>query len=311
MHNLRATTIGLHYRSATMSDFSERVQHLPRLGIGVSTEYGAGDAPGGLDVEALRREHPRWAEFLEVGVETSKGLDRDARAWAAAGRPTTYHFLDVNLDDPRDLDARWLDEVCAIAAELQPAWMCGDAGLWHFGPRGRGQMLLLPPVLSDDAASAMAEGIVRLREETGHEVLPENPPGSVYVGPLHLLDFFARVCERADTGMLLDVAHLAIYQRTAGHDAFTGVDAFPLERVVEMHVAGGVQRTHEGYDFVEDSHTTDVLLETWHLLEHLAPRTPNLKAVVFECERNPLEAVVDGFARIERTLGDSTLAVRP
>lgn len=283
--------------------FEQRVQHLPLLGIGVSTEFGAGDAPGGLDVEALRAQHPRWASFLEVGVETAKGLDRHATAWAAAGRPTTYHFLDVNLDDPRDFDARWLDEVRALAGVVKPAWMCGDAGLWHFGPRARGHMLLLPPVLSDDAASAMAEGIVRLREETGYEVLPENPPGAVYVGPLHLLDYFARVCERADTGMLLDVAHLAIYQRTVGHDPFTGLDGFPLDRVVEMHVAGGVERTHDGYAFVEDSHTTDVLPETWELLEHLASRTPNLKAVVFECERNPLDAVVGGFERIERALG--------
>jgi len=286
-----------------MNDFLTRVQQLPHLGIGVSTEFGVGDTPGGLDVEALRAEHPRFANFLEVGVETTKGLDAHARAWASAERPTTYHFLDVNLDDPRDFDARWLDEVRALANGLKPAWMCGDAGLWHFGPRARGHMLLLPPVLSDDAATAMAEGIVRLREETGYEVLPENPPGAVYVGPLHLLDYFARVCERADTGMLLDVAHLAIYQRTAAHDPLSGLDDFPLERVVEMHVAGGVERTHADYAFVEDSHTTDVLPETWEILEYVAPRTPNLKAVVFECERNPLDAVVPGFERIERTLG--------
>ena len=289
-----------------MSDFLQRVRQLPHLGIGVSTEYGAGDAPDGLDVEALRAQHPHYARFLEVGVETTKGLDAASRAWAAADRPTTYHFLDVNLDDPRDFDRAWLDRVRALAAALKPAWMCGDAGLWHFGPRARGHMLLLPPILSDESATAMAEGIVRLRVETGLEVLPENPPGAVYVGPLHLLDFFARVCERADTGMLLDVAHLAIYQRTMGHDPFAGLDDFPLERVVEMHVAGGVERSHAGYDFVEDSHTTDVLPETWDLLDHLAPRTPNLKAVVFECERNPLDAVLDGFARIERALGDWT-----
>ena len=73
-----------------------------------------------------------------------------------------------------------------------------------------------------DAADAMADGIVRLREATGFEVLPENPPGQVYLGDLHLLDFFARVIERADTGMLLDCAHLAIYQRLRGRRRSTG-----------------------------------------------------------------------------------------
>ena len=33
--------------------FQERVQQLPALGLGVSTEYGAADAPGSLDVLGL------------------------------------------------------------------------------------------------------------------------------------------------------------------------------------------------------------------------------------------------------------------
>jgi uncharacterized protein len=289
--------------------FLQRVRRLPCLGIGVSTEYGAGGAAGALDVADLRSRHPEYASFLEVGVETVKGLDRHARGWIGRGLPTTYHFLDVNLDEPEDLDEPWLDEVRTLSAELRPAWMCGDAGMWHFGRRERGHMLLLPPVLSQGSAEALAAGIVRLREATGLEVLPENPPGSVYVGDLHLLDFFARVCELADTGMLLDCAHLGIYQRCRGLPPLTGLDGFPCERVVEMHVAGGVVRDCEGLELVEDSHVPAVLPETWTIFEAAAARSPNLKAVVFECERNPLEASLPGFRRIERILASSA-AVR-
>ena len=80
--------------------FDQRVKGLPKLGLGVSTEYGAASAQGALDVTRLRAEHPQYANFLEVGVETVKGLDEAAIAWAASGLPTTYHFLDINLDDP-------------------------------------------------------------------------------------------------------------------------------------------------------------------------------------------------------------------
>lgn len=283
-------------------NFLQRVKSLPQLGIGVSTEYGAGDAPDGLDLMALREQHPRFASFLEVGVETAKGLDRHALAWRELGLPTTYHFLDLNLDEPEDFDARWMAELRSLAELLQPAWFCGDAGLWHFGPRERGHMLLLPPVLSRDSAEAMAEGIVRLREANGREVLPENPPGSVFLGDLHLLEYFARVCERADTGFLLDCAHLAIYQRSQGHPPLTGLEDFPLERVVELHVAGGRFLEHEGYAYVEDDHSPEVLDDTWRIFEHVVPRTPNLKAVVFECERNPLPACLPGFERIARAV---------
>lgn len=287
--------------------FLDRVAALPHLGVGVSTEYGAADSRGALDPAALRRRHPQYAAFLEVGVETAKGLDRHTIAWARAGLPTTYHFLDVNLDEPADLDAAWLDEVRATIAALRPAWLCGDAGLWHFGPRERGHMLLLPPVLTTSQADELADGIAALREATGLEVLPENPPGQVFVGDLHLLDFFATLCDRGDTGLLLDAAHLTIYQRAMGLPPLTGLDGFPLERVVEIHVAGATLGDAGGYAFVEDDHSTAVLDDTWAILEHVAPRAPNLRAVIFECERNGLDETLPGFERISRTLA----AARP
>ncbi|MEL6347132.1 MAG: hypothetical protein AAFV53_28715, partial [Myxococcota bacterium] len=160
--------------------FLERQTSLPVLGMGISTEYGAAAAPGALDLRALRRAAPRLARFLEVGVEVSKGLDEHAVGWSAAGLPTTYHFLDVNLDEEADFAPGWLKAVDDLIGRLSPAWLCGDAGLWHFGPRDRAHMLLLPPVLTDDAADDLAAGIRRLRDATGLEVLPENPPGVAF-----------------------------------------------------------------------------------------------------------------------------------
>jgi hypothetical protein len=221
--------------------FLERVRSLPTLGIGVSTEYGAGDMPGGLDLPALATHHPEWASFLELGVEVSKGLDTHGEAWLRTGKPTTHHFLDVNLDDPADFDPAWMEALRALLARSRPAWLCGDAGLWHFGRRERGHMLLLPPLLTDDAARAYGAGIAHLREATGLEVLPENPPGAVYVGNRHLLDTFARMCEAGDTGMLLDAAHLAIYQRLHGHDALTGLDRRGMRTESARRRAGDVR----------------------------------------------------------------------
>jgi len=282
-----------------MTPFLRRVQDLPHLGVGVSTEYGAARAAGALDVFALAAAHPRDAAFLELGVEVDKGLDDDARRWVKEGRRTTYHFLDVNLDtygEDHD-DEAWLSGLCAHLDACAPAWLCGDAGLWHFGARDRAHMLLLPPILTDESASALARGVARLREHTGKEVLPENPPGAAFVGDLHLLDFFARVAERADTGLLLDVAHLAMFQHVTGRDALDGLRSFPLERVVEVHVAGGAVRDVDGFSVVDDSHGADVLDATWRIFDVVA-RAPNLKAVVFECERNANDGVTAGFDRI-------------
>jgi len=293
-----------------MSDFHRRVESLPFLGIGISTEYGASRSDRALKPEELRRAAPGFGSFLEIGLEAAKGLDEDARRWVAAGLPCTYHFLDVNLDHPEDLDEVWLARVRDLIQELRPAWLCGDAGLWHFGGRERAQMLLLPPILTDDSATRMAEGIVRLREELGLEVLPENPPGQVFIGDLHILDFFARVCDRADTGMLLDCAHLAIYQRLQGESWDCGLRDFPLERVVEVHVAGAREREHEGFGWVEDDHCLNVLPDTWQIVDQVVSGARNLRAVVLECERNPLQEAMVGFEALAKRLESSDFGQR-
>jgi uncharacterized protein (UPF0276 family) len=280
--------------------FDVRVMRLPHLGLGISTEYGA--ARHGLDIVALRRARPDLAAFLEVGADLARGIDADAAAWVAAGWPTTYHFLDVNLEEPEDQDDAWVEGVRALATRIGAAWLCGDGGIWHMGPRDRGHGTLLPPVLCDTSASSMADAVRALRERTGLEVLPENPPAHVFVGDLHLLDYFARVVERADSGLVLDAAHLAIYQRAAGLAPTTGLDGFPLERVVELHVAGGTEFVHGGRVFVDDDHVPEPLADTWTIAEAVIARAPNLRAVVYECERNPVACVLPSFERLAKLL---------
>jgi uncharacterized protein (UPF0276 family) len=282
------------------ASFASRVTELPRLGLGISTEFGA--ALGGLDPLALRRARPELVEFLEIGVDLERGVDPTTRAWCAQGWPVTYHFLDGNLEEAESLDVEWLGAVSALARELGAAWLCGDAGLWHLGRRDRGHGLLAPPVLCLDSAAAMAENVRRVRESTGFELLPENPPAHVYLGELHLLDYFARVADAADSGLLLDVAHLAIYQRAAGHSALDGLDGFPLERVLEVHVAGGTEFRHQGRTFVDDGHGPTPLGDTWQILAHVLPRAARLRALVFECERNTAAEVVPTFERLAREL---------
>jgi uncharacterized protein (UPF0276 family) len=271
---------------------------LPFLGLGVSTEYGAREH--GLDLAELRGRSAGLVRFLEVGVDLERGVDADARAWAERGWPLTYHFLDVNLEEAEDQDEAWVAETGALARELGAAWLCGDAGLWHVGPRERGHGTLLPPILEPEGADELADNVRALRERAGLEVLPENPPAHVYLGRMHLLDYFARVAERADCGLLLDVAHLAIYQRVSGRRPLDGLDGFPLERVVEVHVAGATPFDWQGLPLVEDDHGLTPLPDTWTLFEHVAARAPNLRAVVLECERNAIEGVLPLYERLAR-----------
>ena len=283
-----------------MSAFEEKVARLPRLGVGISAEPES--ARTGIDALGLREQWPGAIDFLEYGTDLVRGLDEHVQRWVATGLPTTYHFLDLNLEERGDVDAVWMARTSARARAIGAAWLCGDGGLWHFGPRERGHQTLLPPILSNESAREMADSVRAVEEGTGLALLPENPPGVVYLGDLHILDYFARVADGADCGLLLDCAHLTMFQRLRGLDALTALDGFPMERVVEMHVAGGTAVDIQGYPLVEDSHAPEPLPDTWRIFEHVAARAKNLRAVVYECEKNRASEVIANFARLRSTL---------
>jgi uncharacterized protein (UPF0276 family) len=271
---------------------------LPRLGVGLSAEPGS--AAHGIDAVAMAAAHPGLVHFVEYGSDLARGLDEHVQRWAAAGGATTYHFLDLNLEDPADADDDWLRATAAAARAIGAAWLCGDAGLWHFGARDRGHQMLLPPILTRASADACAESILRIEGATGMRLLPENPPGAFYVGELHILDYFARVSEKSGCGLLLDCAHLAMFQRLRGLPPTTGLDGFPLDRVVEIHVAGGAPVDVEGLALVDDAHGPEPLPDTWQIVEAVLPRATSLRAVVYECEKNAVDDVIDNFRRLNR-----------
>ncbi len=279
-----------------MTTFANKAQRLPHLGVGLSGEFKV--TAKGIDVSWMKEQYPALVHFYEYGGDLERGLDEGVRRWAAAGQPTTYHFLDINLEEQLDLDSHWLARTKALANEINAAWLCGDAGRWHFGLRERGHGMLMPPILCRESALETALSIQQIETETGLACLPENPPAVIYLGDLHILDYFALVADKADCGLLLDCAHLAIFQQTRGLAPLTALDNFPLDRVVEMHVAGGTYAEVDGYRYIEDSHSPEPLPATWEILEYVIPRAKNLKAIVFECEHNAPEACLDVFAKL-------------
>lgn len=282
--------------SAPKPDLAARLDALPRLGVGISGEYGVRPS---IDPLAFLETHPGLIHFLEFGTDTERGLDPVIRRWVELGRPATYHFLDVNFEESEDLDEAWMTETGRLARALNAPWICGDSGLWHFGPRDRGHGLLLPPILTEASARDTARSIRRLQDAIDFEVLPENPPSLYFLGDLHILEYFAAVSEHAGCGLLLDLAHLAIFQKARGLEPCDGLDDFPLDRVVEIHVAGGGEvETPDGYRYIDDDHRAELHPDVWTLVEAVVPRAPRLKALCYECEHNDATATVETFRRL-------------
>ena len=58
----------------------------------------------------------------------------------------------------------------------------------------------------------------------------------------------------------------------------------PVERVVEVHIAGGLIKKSDSGPVYVDAHEREIIPETWQMFDAMLPQLPNVKAVCFECE---------------------------
>ncbi len=123
-----------------------------------------------------------------------------------------------------------------------------------------------------------------------HLTLPlvlENPAVIAVRGEQHVLDFMAQLHARTGRRLLLDLGHLFSYQLARGLPLDAGLDGFPLEQVVEIHLAGGVVTRRGERSIYVDDHTQPVRDELFELLSRVLPRCTSLRALTFEGDGHP------------------------
>lgn len=113
--------------------------------------------------------------------------------------------------------------------------------------------------------------------------------------------FTARVVEGADCGILLDLHNLWCNQLNGRERVVDVLDRLPLERVSEIHLAGGLRLgTHH-----LDAHSALTPPELLELTESVLPRLVNVRAVVFEIMptflgRIGLEPLLEHLSALQR-----------
>jgi uncharacterized protein (UPF0276 family) len=119
------------------------------------------------------------------------------------------------------------------------------------------------------------------------------------------------VCDAADCGLLLDINNAYVNATNFGFDVDAWMRAVPLERVVQIHVAGhewfavderglGEARAPRSPDAIAvDTHGSDTPDPVLSLLERVLLRTGPVP-VLLERDQNmpPLDALVDEVVRI-------------
>jgi uncharacterized protein (UPF0276 family) len=139
---------------------------------------------------------------------------------------------------------------------------------------------LLPPAQTEAGVEAAVDHVQAYTRSAVRPFLIET--GVNYLQPRagELSDgrFIADIALRADCGILLDLHNLLTNQRNGRQSVDEVLSELPLDRVLEVHVAGGFAT--DGYYL--DAHIGGPDAELFAITETVVARLPNLRAVIFE-----------------------------
>jgi uncharacterized protein len=139
---------------------------------------------------------------------------------------------------------------------------------------------MLPPLQTKEGVKAAAETIKAMQSHLPIPIAVETGVNYLRTIPGHISDgeFIRQVTEAADCGILLDLHNLLTNEINGRQPMDEFLAQIPLERVFEMHVAGGRMRGN----FYIDSHSGKIPENLLATASKLIPHLPNLGAIIFE-----------------------------
>ena len=274
------------------------VEQLEGVGLGLRWEFldeVLRAAPGALD--AVR--------FFEVAPENYMrrgGYFPSALARVAERHRLTTHGLTLSLGGDGPLDDGYVAELRRFVARFGVGWHSD-----HLSFSGAGGAVLhdlLPVAFTPAAAQRIAGRIRQASERIERPIAVENISYYTTLGgaPQDEPAFIADVLERADCGLLLDLNNLDVNAENHGFDARVWLAGIPLERVVEIHVAGPERWGDAAAELLVDTHGAPVRAPVYELLAYVLERTGPVP-VLLERDHNvpPLAALLEEVAALDVT----------
>ncbi len=190
-------------------------------------------------------------------------------------------------------------------AALQPEWISDHLSFNQFRRFGAdieepvNTGFLLPPAQCADGVAVAVEQIRRRSAMAGLPVAFEVPVSYLPRRPGEMEDgtFANAVATEADCGILLDLHNLLCNERNGRQTVAAFCASIPLDRVWEVHLAGG----QEAAGLWMDAHCGLVEPVLIDLLEEIVPRLPALRAIMFEIMPDYIGTV--GLSPIAAMLG--------
>ena len=192
----------------------------------------------------------------------------------------------------------------ATADDLQPAWLSEHLSFNRAVEDGKAVEagFLLPPLQQPSGVRVAARNIRSYRAALGRPFAFETGVNYLQPGESELGDgqFWRDVADGADCGILLDLHNLWCNELNGRSTVMEAIDSLPLERVWEVHLAGGMPMS--GYWL--DAHSGRVPGPLLDVAADVIPILPNLGALLFELLPEHFDTV--GLDGVDQQVGELT-----
>lgn len=243
-----------------------------RAGVGLKPEHHRAILETGPDVG--------WFEIHAENYMGAGGPPHRRLSEIRERYPLSLHGVGLSIGAARPLDRDHLQRLKQLNERYRPglfsehlAWSTHDSVFFND---------LLPVPYNADSVARVSEHIDQVQETVGRRMLLENPSSylAFVESTMSEIDFLTEVARRTGCGLLLDVNNVHVSATNQQMDAVAYLDAFPMELVGEIHLAGyAPEEDGKGAPLLIDTHDRPIDAYVWGLYEHtvaLAGPVPTL-----------------------------------
>jgi hypothetical protein len=250
-------------------------------------------APTGVD----------WFEVISENFMVDGGRPLDVLRRVRRDYPIVLHGVSLSIGSSDSIDEGYLDGLERLIALVEPAWV-SDHLCWT-GVGGRNAHDLLPVPYTEEAIDHIARRTLRVQERLGRRIALENVSSymTYAASAIPEWEFLTEVARRADCGILLDVNNIFVSSVNHGFDPVEYVNAVPVDRVWQFHLAG--HSDHGAY--LLDTHDHPVRDEVWDLYRIAVARFDAVPTLIEWDGNIPEWERLEAESRTARTIREETL----
>ncbi|NBR52247.1 MAG: DUF692 domain-containing protein [Rhodobacteraceae bacterium] len=188
--------------------------------------------------------------------------------------PISVHGVGLSIGGEGRLDRDHLARLKRLVGWLEPASFSEHLAWSSHGGAYFNDLLPLP--YTEATLARVCDHIDEVQEALGRQMLLENP--SSYLAftesTMRETEFLRAVSDRTGCGLLLDINNVFVSATNLHTDPRAYIDAFPLDRVQEMHLGGHeADQDEDGTLLLIDSHGAPMADPVWALLDYTLARS--------------------------------------